>query len=411
MFTRHEHLAAEITPNRPATGTPPRRPKRKDPVWARVLVVFGAVLMVISGGGIVAKDLLFSYATKSVSQENLLGDAGKQAQQKGHVSITGSKNILLIGIDARPAQDTAELIRADSILILHIPATHDAAFLVSIPRDTWVRIPAYNNGAKRYGGGYDKINAAYAFGGDGLTGAPARKQAVGLLAKTIQSLWGISFDGAAIVDFTGFQEVVKVLGGVDMYVDQETTSVHIGHNKKGETKVPFKQFQRSDGSTGLDPISGVTPMVYHVGYQHLEAWQALDYVRQRETLPNSDYDRQRHQQQFIKALFKKVLSKDVLTNPIQLNKVLDVVGKSMTVDSGGIDLADWAYAMRGIGGDDLLTIKTNNGTFNRSAENSGAEALDQATLDLLAAIKADQVRTFITSHPDLLTHSDGPAPK
>src|SRR5689334_18092092 len=104
VFTRHEHLAAEITPNRPA-AEPPRRPKkRKDPMWARLSVVFGAVLMVVAGGGIVAKDLIFSYATKSVAQENLLGDSGKQAQQKGHVSITGSKNILLIGIDARPTQ-------------------------------------------------------------------------------------------------------------------------------------------------------------------------------------------------------------------------------------------------------------------------------------------------------------------
>ncbi|WP_432981233.1 hypothetical protein [Dactylosporangium sp. CA-233914] len=67
---------------------------------------------------------------------NLLGDTGKQAQQRGHVDITGAKNILLIGIDARPGQDPAELVRADSILILHIPASHNAAFLISIPRDT-----------------------------------------------------------------------------------------------------------------------------------------------------------------------------------------------------------------------------------------------------------------------------------
>jgi hypothetical protein len=94
----------------------------------------------------------------------------------------------------------------------------------------------------------------------------------------------------------------------------------------------------------------------------------------------------------------------VLTNPVTFNKVLDVVGKAMTIDSGGIDIADWAYAMRAIGGDDLLTIKTNNGTFNRAADGPG-EALDQNTLDLLAAIKADQVRSFITTHPDLVTKS------
>jgi LCP family protein required for cell wall assembly len=348
------------------------------------------------------QEALFSYATRSVDQQNLLGGGGKQAQQRGHVDITGAKNILLIGIDAHPDQDPALPVRADSIIILHIPASHDQAYLVSIPRDTWVKIPAYDNGARRYRGGYDKINGAYAEGGQGLTGANQRAHAVELLALTIRSLWGVAFDGAAIVDFTGFQQVVEVLGGVDMYVDEETTSIHIGHDANGETKVPFRQYTRGDGGQGLDPVEGVTPVVYHVGYQHLEPWQALDFVRQRELLPNSDYDRQRHQQQFLKALFKKMLSRDVLTNPAQLNEVLRVVGKAMTVDAGGIDLADWAYAMRGIGGDDLFTIKTNNGTFHNDPDNRDAESLDQTTLDLLEAVRTERVLAFVTGHPELI---------
>ncbi len=402
-MARQSTLDRDTSPRSPAKAV---RTRRKDPLWARLLIIGGALLMVVAGGGIVAKNVLFDYATKSVSQEDLLGNSGNKAQQRGHVSITGAKNILLIGIDARPNQNVTDLVRADSILILHIPASHDAAYLMSIPRDTWVKIPAYDNGKKKTGTQYDKINGAYAAGGSGLTGVDQRRNSVQLLAETIKSLWDITFDAAAIVDFNGFQQVVKVLGGVDMYVDQKTTSVHIGYDKKGNVKVPFKQFTRSDGGTGLQPVPGVKPVVYQVGYQHLAPWQALDFVRQRELLPNSDYDRQRHQQQFVKAIFKKMLSKDVLTNPVQFNKVLDVVGKSMTIDSGGIDLADWAYAMRAIGGDDLLTIKTNNGTFNKSAENSGAEALDQNSLDLIAAMRADQVQSFLASHPELVNKTD-----
>jgi len=370
-----------------------------------MFVFFGALLMILSGGGIVAKTAIFAYATRSVSHEDLLGSAGVQAQQKGHVSVTGAKNILLVGIDARPVQNSTDPIRADSIIVLHIPADHRSAYLISIPRDTWVEVPAFDNGVKEIRPYHDKINGAYAAGGEGLTGTKARAKAVELLALTIRDEWGLTFDGAAIVDFEGFQQVVGVLGGVDMYIDQETTSVHIGHTASGQVKVPFRQYTRSDGSTGLDPVAGVTPVVYHVGYQHLEPWQALDYVRQRETLPNSDYDRQRHQQQFIKALFKKVLSKDVLTNPVQFNQVLAVVGKAMFIDDGGIDLEDWAFAMRSIGGDDLITVKTNNGTFNRSPESSSAEALDQTTLDLLTAVKDEQVPAFLAAHPDLATPS------
>jgi anionic cell wall polymer biosynthesis LytR-Cps2A-Psr (LCP) family protein len=263
-----------------------------------------------------------------------------------------------------------------------------------------VEIPRFNNGKQSYGGGRDRVNAAYAFGGQGLTGKEARRQAVSLLALTIHNAFGLRFDAAAIVDFEGFKQVVKILDGVDMYVDQETVSVHIGFNGKGQQRTPFRQYIKADGSVGLDPIPGVQPMKYHVGYQHLSEWAALDYVRQRETLPNSDYDRERHQQQFIKAIAKKITSKGVLSNPVQLAQVIDVVGKAMTIDSGGIDLEDWIYAMRGVGSDDVVTLKTNNGTFNTAS--NGAEQLDENTIQLLNAMRTDTVQSFLLGHADLI---------
>jgi LCP family protein required for cell wall assembly len=426
VFQRHEHLAGDLSlddrpaddpsssrppssaraprpsraRSRPAKGTDLRR-SRRDPRWARVLVVAGALMMMAAGSVFVLKDVAMNYATSNVKQEDLIVPAAEQ--QGRHVTISGAKNILLMGIDPRPGQDESEAIRSDSIIILHIPASHDSAYLISIPRDTWVRIPKFDNGRNRYAGGHDKINGAFAIGGLGTTGKEQRKFGVTLLAETIKDNWGVTFDAAGIIDFTGFQNVVNVLGGVDMYVDQEVKSVHIGHDAKGNTKVPYIQRDNGRGGTALEPIPGVTPQTYHVGFQHLEPWQALDYVRQRETLPNSDYDRQRHQQQFIKALFKQILSKDVLTDPGKLKKVLDVIGQSMTIDSGGIGLDDWIFAMKGISGDSLLTVKTNNGTFFSSPENPGAEALDPTTLDLLAAVRANTVQDFMAQHTSLIS--------
>jgi LCP family protein required for cell wall assembly len=385
-----------------AVGKTRRKRGRRDPGWAQALVITGALMMIVAGGAFVVKDAVFAFATRSVHSEDLL----PPDQQEGrHASITGAKNVLLIGIDPRPNQDPTEAIRSDSILILHIPASHDMAFLISIPRDTWVSVPKYDNGKRVYRGGKAKINGAFAEGGYGLTGKDQRKHGTTLLAATIKQNWGVTFDAAAIIDFVGFQDVVKVLGGVDMYVDQKTTSVHIGHDAQGNTKTPFEQRDAPNGGTQLIPIKGVTPVVYDVGYQHLDAWQALDFVRQRETLPNSDYDRQRHQQQFIKALLKKIASKEVLGSPGTLNKVLEVVGRAMTIDTGSLGLDDWIFAMRGIDGDRMLTLKTNNGGFHQSTESPGAEALDQTTLDLLAAVRAHDVPQFLQQHQEIIGSS------
>ncbi|GIH13114.1 LCP family protein [Rugosimonospora africana] len=400
---------------RPGGGGPPRqrggnrRPKkggkRRDPLWAKLFVVFGALLMLTSGVAIFGTKALLAAATKSVTQQNLLGSAGAD---RSHASVNGPKNILLVGVDSRPNQDPNELVRSDSIIILHIPASHDQGYMISIPRDTYVEIPEYDNGKQKYDGGHDKINAAFAFGGRGLTGNAARQHGFELLEKTIQTLPGMSdikFDAGAIVDFTGFQQVVQVLGGVTMYVDETTRSIHVGFTKSGKEEEPFHV--NSDGTVGR-AVPGVTPETYTKGTHHLSPWQALDYVRQRDLLENQDgdYGRQRHQQQFIKAVFKEILSSGTLTNPAKLTKVLDTVGKAMTVDTGGVSIEDWIFAMRNIGANDLLTIKTNGGQFSTQMINGqSVQTLDDTSMQLLQSVVTDSVSSFVQLHPDWVAAS------
>jgi polyisoprenyl-teichoic acid--peptidoglycan teichoic acid transferase len=392
----------ESSYGRPAQ--PPRRGKNgrtgngpKDPLWARILVIVGALLMLLSGTLVIGNKVIFDAAASNIPHTDLLDPNAPQR----HVTISGAKNILLVGIDTRPGQNPDDLVRSDSIIMLHIPVTHDRAYLVSIPRDSYVEIPPFNNGAKTYHGGHDRINAAFAFGGDGRTGLDKLKYGFRLLQQTIKQDFGVTFDAGAIVDFEGFHDVVAALGGVDMYVDEKTTSIHIGHTKDGKTKTPYIQ----DGGHSLRPVPGVTPEVYNVGYQHLEPWQALDYVRQRDTIPDSDYGRQRHQQQFIKAVFKEVLDKG-LTSPTKLPGLLKTVGKAMTIDNGNIGLEDWVFAMRNIGAGDIVTVKTNGGKFNPGqGELSSYEMISQESMDLFTAIRADQVEKFISDHSDWVSQS------
>jgi LCP family protein required for cell wall assembly len=356
-------------------------------------VLIGLVLTLLSGTALAGLELVIAQATKSINQRHLLGAAGAGA------SIAGPVNVLLVGVDSRPDQRPGDPSRSDSIIILHIPASHDSAYLISIPRDSLVQIPAYPKAG--YLGGEDKINSAFALGSEGTGGLQGGFE---LLALTIDRLTGIRFNAGAIVDFSGFRDLVTVLGGVDMCVDERTTSIHVGFTADGTEEVPFHQ----DANLRLYPVPGVTPQVYYPGCQHLAPWQALDYVRQRDLLADGDgdYGRQRHQQQFLKAVFQGIRTSGALTNPAKLARILDVAGKAATIDSGGIPIADWIYAMRGVNPTAMVTIKTNAGTFN--TVNIGGvsyEELTDTSMLLLHDVRDDTVSDFLAVHPDWSTAS------
>jgi polyisoprenyl-teichoic acid--peptidoglycan teichoic acid transferase len=372
-----------------------KRSQRRFPVWARWCLGVGAVLMVLSGGTIVVAEVALDKATSSVKQQNLLGAAAQQ-----HVEIKGAKNILLVGLDTRASwAGTDQLSRSDSIILLHIPADHRTGYLISIPRDSYVEIPAYNNGKVKYAGGHDKINSAFAYGSRGLTGAAADSHGFELLALTIRNLTGITPDAAAIIDFSGFTQVLQILGQVCMYVDETTTSIHIGHDKNGKQAVPYTTNQE-----GLDlrKVPGVTPNVYKKGNHCFTPTEALDFARQRDLLANNDgdYGRQRHQQQLLKAILEQAVH-DGLNSPTKLPSLITAIGKTMTVDGGGISLEDWAFAMKGINPSSLVTLKTNDGKFNSKTFPGvgSAEILDSTTLQMFSAAKNDTMAAFVQAHP------------
>ncbi len=377
--------------------------RRRSPKWARWCVGLGAVLLVGSGGSLVAVQATLAAATGSVTQQNLLGSTSSGS--KKHATISGAKNILLAGIDARPNAAATQGTRSDSVMLLHISQDQKQAYLISLPRDSFVQIPAYNNGKQSWAGGKNKLNSAFFFGSRGLAGADALSHGFELLTETVKNLTGITPDAGAIIDFTGFRNVVKVLGRVCMYVDEDTTSIHIGHDQNGQLTAPY--VINPDG-TLKRKIKGVTPLFYAKGNHCFNPTEALDFVRQRDLLANHDFDygRQRHQQQFLKAILNQAV-KDGLDSPTKLPGLISAFGKAMTVDSGGISLEDWAFAMKAIRPNDLVTIKTNEGKFNpRTVAGIGeVEVLSPTSLQLLQAAKNDKVGEFAQSYPTWVASS------
>jgi LCP family protein required for cell wall assembly len=384
------------TPGRPGRGargdrnTRPgaanRKRKRRDPLWARLVVVFGAVLMMISGVGIVGGKVLLDRYTGSVTQQNLLGSA-VTSREKGK-ELEGALNFLLLGIDER-ASDPGNT-RSDTIMIAHIPSTHDQAYLLSVPRDTWVEVPAFAKSG--YRGGESKITEAFFFGSRNGAG---RAGGAELVALTLKRLTGLSFNGAAIIDFNGFKRVIDAIGGVHMCVDHKVTSRHL---RLVNGKPMTLREARKHG--------GGTPVTYQVGCRHMTGWQALDFSRQRYGLPGSDYDRQRHQQQLVKAMVKGMMSKGVVTNPIKLDQVIRAAGKAFTLDTGGVELTDFIFTLKGVAANDLVMLRTNGGKFNSAKINGqSAEALTEESKQMFAAAKDDTLAEFVLTHPDWVADS------
>jgi LCP family protein required for cell wall assembly len=315
--------------------------------------------------------------------------------------IEGALNLLLVGIDVRPDWDAGA--RSDTIMIVHIPASHDQAYLISIPRDWRVPIPA--NPETNYRGGTDKINAAFEFGYRG-GGTEIEKRARGfkLLARTLNKQTGITFNGAALIDFQGFQAVIRALGGVDMCIDQRASSIHYAYDRKGKI-VPIKFDEASRRVFDLPP--GGKVVVHEVGCRPMSAELALDYARIRYGLPKTDYDRQRHQQQLIKAIVKKATSAGVLTDLGKINRVITAAGKAFILDTQGVSITDFLFTLRGVAANDMVVLKTNQGNFAEVKINGiSYQKLTAESMDMLRAARDGKLGEFVRTHPGVVASKD-----
>ncbi|MFG2010139.1 LCP family protein [Micromonospora sp. NPDC048868] len=355
------------------------------PRWARVCTVLGAVLMLLSGAVLVGAEALMARYEGAVGKADLFGDQAAGAKERKS-DIKGPLNILLVGIDPRNPEMPP---LADSVMVLHVPAELDRAYLFSMPRDLIVEIPEFSRA--EFNGGTDRLNAAMSYGSRVPGGNPDAARGFELLATTVQNVTGITrFDAGAIINFNGFKKIVDAMGGVDMYIEREVRSEHRepdGKHRKGNPN--------GEGYVGPQAV-------YKKGNQHLSGWQALDYVRQRypkNGVPDGDYGRQRHQQQFVKAMAGQALSADVVTNPVKLDRVLRAAGQSLIFSGRGHGVVDFGLALKDIRPETIQMIKLPGGSVIENGEYRG-EKFQPAVDDFFAALQKGQLDAFLVEHPD-----------
>lgn len=212
----------------------------------------------------------------------------------------GRVNILLLGIGG-PGHDGANL--TDTILLASIDPINNKVALLSIPRDLWVKIP---------GDGYQKINAAYAYGKNqskAKTLAGQERDGLNLLDNSLSPVLGIPIHYHAVVNFKAFQQGVEAVGGVDANVPKELA---------GREEFWIE-------GTNRHYTLNVQP-----GQQHFDGTKALYFARERHD--SSDFVRSQRQRLLLSALKDKTLSLGTFSNPIKISNLLSSFGDNVYTD-------------------------------------------------------------------------------
>ena len=262
--------APPTAPDTPAPSTAPPAPKR--PGWSRRKKIFtwaAGVLAVVLVVAVTGGYLVYRHLNANLHQVDVSGLLGRQPVDL-HPQ---AENILVIGSDTRAGQgrgygSSAQLNtdHSDTLLIVHIAADRQWADVMSIPRDSWVNIPACRMGnGKTAAPQTFKINEAFTIGN--LYGNKT-KLGTACTIKTVERNTGIRIDHFVDVNFSGFKDMVNAVGGVR---ECNTTAIN-------------------------DPKSGLH---LSAGHHLLNGRQALGYVRARYTLGDgSDLERITRQQAF-----------------------------------------------------------------------------------------------------------------
>ena len=263
-------------------------------------------------------------------------------------------NILLLGSDSRisagdPTQWSYGAQRTDAILLLHLRGDRQGAFVISIPRDSWVNVPGH---------GEAKINAAYSWGG------PA------LLIQTVEELTGVHIDHFAVADFESFAALTDSVGGVEITVAEDSYA--------------YGALQFAAGTYLMD------------------GEEALRYARQRVGVPGGDFGRIQRQQNWMRSFARAVLDRNnFLQNQAAMLEFLLVARREVAVDEAfTLDkMRGYLMTLGTFASDQVqfLTVPT-QGTGRSPDGRQSIVVLDRERFDaIMAAVREDRLGPYLAS--------------
>ena len=360
-----EDATGAALPRAVGTGTLGRlaqskqRKRKRFRFAARAAVAFVSVLALVGTGSV------WGYVRSTEAGFSQIAALDTESSDiVDPIGQTGDETYLIVGTDTRAGASgavgagtvsDAEGARADTVILVNIPADRSRVVAVSFPRDLDVERPVcrgWDSATGEYESELfpaaegDKLNATYALGGPKC------------LVKVIQKISGLKIGHFVGIDFAGFESMVNEIGGVEVC-----------------TPVPL-----IDGELG--------PLIETPGTHTLDGQRALDYVRARkiDSEGNSDYGRISRQQKFLSSLLRSALSNKVLLDPGKLNGFINAFTRATFVENVNTEsLVKLGRSMQNVeaGAVSFLTIPTagTNDWGNEIPRTDDIEAIFTAIID------------------------------
>ncbi len=244
------------------------RKKKKSKTWLKVMGIL-LLLLLISGGAYTYS--VYHSLTNAVSTMQQPIERVKSEKRPEVIALAKQEpfSVLMLGVDER----TGDKGRSDTMIVLTVNPNNNSVKMLSIPRDTRTEIVGR--------GKVDKINHAYAFGGEEMSMA------------TVENLLDIPIDYYIKINMEGFKDVVDAVGGVT--VNNELDFSEDGHH-------------------------------FAKGTLNLNGDEALAFVRMRYNDPNGDFGRQKRQREVIQGVMSKGASFSSLT---RFGNIFAALGKNV----------------------------------------------------------------------------------
>jgi len=231
--------------------------------------------------------------------------------QTGIRAFQGHTNLLILG-KAGKGHEAPDL--TDTIIFASINPPKHSISLISLPRDIW--IPEIRA----------KLNSAYYWGNQKGSGG-----GIILTKSLVEEIVGQPVHYAVVIDFSGFKEIIDVLGGVEVNVERGFV----------DNKYPVPG--RENDSCGGDPnyLCRYETVSFSAGRELMDGETALKFVRSRnaEGDEGTDLAREARQQKVIAAIKEKLLSRQILLSPKKLVAFWKAVRAAVETDIGSSEAA------------------------------------------------------------------------